>query len=974
MIHVISVSFGGECMMKRIDKVYDYVKQHTESLSATAYPAVSGVTTQEVSEALGIQRANASKDLNQLVREGRLKKTDSRPVKYISQMTVQYEPLTKPVKSYRERSIVEKSQLMKQTGLTSEKELKPYDGEDIFKKIIGSAGSMKTPVEQAKAAILYPPKGLNCLITGPTGSGKTYFAHAMFQFAKLKQVVDPEKEFVVFNCADYAHNPELLMSHLFGYAEGAFTGATQAKNGIIHEADGSILFLDEIHRLPPEGQEMIFYFMDHGTYARLGETVKTHRADVRIICATTENPTSSLLNTFVRRIPIIIQLPNFNDRPAKEKIDLLKVMVSMEASRIQRRIALSEDVVKALIGSVSYGNVGQLKSNVQLVTARGFLNHMDQPELAITIDELTDSIKEGIMQLANDREALAELSKYLEPQMIVSPNESLVTMQVDSYELPYNLYEIIGDKAALLKADGLDQEVINNFITTDINVHLKSFYKDHGFTFDTENKLAEIVDQRIIDVTKRIFNFARNKLAYSFQPNFVYAMSLHISSFLKRIQIGESPNHPLNENIRNMVLDYPLEFETAKEIKTIIEDSYQMEIPESESYYLAVLLISLRENPGAGRIGIVVAAHGNSTATSMVQVVSQLLKVDNLRGVDMPLDMPPKEAYRQIIEAVYEVNEGNGVILLVDMGSLGTFSEEITRQTGIDVRTVDMVTTPIVLETARKTALIDTSLDTLHDSLKNFHGYADIRQGKQNKMLPSLKKRVIIAICASGEGTARRMKELIEESVSPQTDLELEVIPLSIADMKEKLPKIQEEYEIIATTGITDPKIAAPYISMEIFFSGEADTLISQLLIDSEMQVEVEELDEQAAKTICMNYIEQSFTFINPKKVIDPLWQFAETVQNTLTTPVNYTVYINLIVHLAGALERVIRHDTLTVPNNELENLTEDPYYPAVKKAAAELNQTFKINLPLLEIYYIIQLIRNAQANQAEAAEFDTLD
>ena len=46
--------------------------------------------------------------------------------------------------------------------------------------------------------------------------------------------------------------------------------------------------------------------MDHGVYARLGETVKSHHADVRIICATTENPTSSLLNTFVRRIPIII--------------------------------------------------------------------------------------------------------------------------------------------------------------------------------------------------------------------------------------------------------------------------------------------------------------------------------------------------------------------------------------------------------------------------------------------------------------------------------------------------------------------------------------------------------------------------------------------------------------------------------------------------------------------------------------------
>lgn len=43
---------------------------------------------------------------------------------------------------------------------------------------------MKNSVEQAKAAILYPPRGLNCLITGPTGSGKTYFAHAMYHLQK----------------------------------------------------------------------------------------------------------------------------------------------------------------------------------------------------------------------------------------------------------------------------------------------------------------------------------------------------------------------------------------------------------------------------------------------------------------------------------------------------------------------------------------------------------------------------------------------------------------------------------------------------------------------------------------------------------------------------------------------------------------------------------------------------------------------
>ncbi|MEI5994040.1 sigma-54-dependent transcriptional regulator [Candidatus Enterococcus mansonii] len=950
--------------MKRIERIFLYVKDQTETLTPSDVSLGSGVTTGDVSEALNIQRSNASKDLNQLVREGLLEKTDGRPVKYVDKAVFKYRPLSKPVKSYREHSLVEKV-----NPHSVHKPAKKFVGEDIFKGMIGSTGSMRTPVEQAKAAILYPPKGLNCLITGATGSGKTYFAHAMFQFALLNHVIDSDKKLVVFNCADYAHNPELLMSHLFGYAEGAFTGANKAKEGIIHEADGSILFLDEVHRLPPEGQEMIFYFMDHGTYSRLGESVKNRRADVRIICATTENPTSSLLNTFVRRIPIIIQLPNFIDRPAKEKIDLLRVMISMEASRIQRKISLSEDVVKALIGSVSYGNVGQLKSNVQLVTARGFLNHMEQEELTITIDELTDSIKEGMMQLASNREALAELSKYLEPQMIVTPNESLVTIQSDSYELPYNLYEIIGDKAALLKEDGLEQEVINNFITTDINVHLKSFYKDHGFTFDTENKLAEIVDQRIIDVTKEIYHFARQKLNYNFQPNFIYAMSLHISSFLKRIQNGEERQHKLNENIRNMVLDYPMEFETAQEIKRIIEINYQMNIPEFETYYLAVLLISLRENKDAGRIGIVVAAHGKSTATSMVQVVSQLLNVDNLRAVDMPLEMQPKEALRQIITVVQEVNEDSGVILLVDMGSLATFSDEIKRQTGIEVRTVDMVTTPIVLETARKTTLIDTQLDTLYDSLKNFQGYADIQQEKEIDPLASWKKPVIVAICASGEGTAQRMKEMIEASILPQSELELAVLPIAIIDMKEQLLNIQEEYRVIAVTGITNPKIEAPFIPMETFFSGEAEAVIEQLLTESDCYVKTKEMDEQVAKTLCIDYMEQSFTFINPKKIIEPLWEFTDIIKTELDLQVDYTFYVNLVMHLAGALERVLRDGPLSVTEGELKQIMADPNYEVVMKANLYLKQTFRLELPIEEVYYIILLIQNTQLNQTQNTE-----
>ncbi|WP_186294998.1 sigma 54-interacting transcriptional regulator [Enterococcus faecium] len=924
-----------------------YVKEKTAHLTKAEYD--QGVTTQEIAEVLGIQRTNSSKDLNQLVREGKLIKTDGRPVRYIYQTLVTHvKPVTKHVVSYKE------------TPVSEEKNTLQIDTKDIFAKIIGANGSMKNSVEQAKAAILYPPRGLNCLITGPTGSGKTYFAHAMYHFAKAHHVIDEETELIVFNCADYANNPELLMSHLFGYAKGAFTGADEEKMGIIDQADGGMLFLDEIHRLPPEGQEMIFYFMDHGTYSRLGETTKSHEANVRIVGATTEDPGSSLLETFVRRIPINIKLPAFEKRPANEKVDLVKIMIAHEANRTQRKISLTEDVAKALIGSVTYGNIGQLKSNIQLVCARGFLNHMQSPEISITIDDLTEGIRSGLIQLESNRSAMAELSKILEPKITVAPNDTIMKIQSDSYELPYNLYDIIGDKAALLKSDGLDQEAINHFISTDINIHLKSFYKDHGFSFNADSKLAEFVDPKIIEVTNQIYVMVKRSLQYEFQQNFIYAMSLHISSFLKKINLGEERH--TNDNIREMAFDFPDEYAVAKEVRSYIETYFQVEIPESEDYYLTVLLVSLRANQASGRIGVVVAAHGNSTASSMVQVVQQLLDAENVRAVDMPLDMDPKTALDRIERNVQEVDEGSGVILLVDMGSLASFNSQIQRDTGIPVRTVDMVTTSLVLETVRKVSVLGTDLDMLHESLKNFRGYAEISSVESvQEAKPIHKKKAVLAICASGEGTAQRIKELIERAVNKRQETELEVLALSIVEVKEELPVIQKEYQIIATTGITDLNIQAPFIPLERFIDQNIEVILDQLLMESELEeTEFIFLDEESAKNTCVEFISDNFIFINGSKLIDPMWQFSTQIsQTTGIGDEEYGFKINLVMHTAGMIERIIRNESLTVEENELTNTTNDPLYSQLAASVVLLEDQIKVKVPIEEMYYLLRLVHN---------------
>lgn len=946
-------------MTKRIERIYQYVVQQTGSFSELDLDANRGVTTKEVAEVLDIQRTNASKDLNELVRQQRLKKIDGRPVRYVKQTAIYTTPVKKRVPSYKENPQPKES--------SHQFAKPPINAQDIFTRIVGANSSMKNAVEQAKAAILYPPKGLNCLITGPTGSGKTYFAHVMFQFAKSNHVVDEDKDLIVFNCADYANNPELLMSHLFGYVKGAFTGADQEKVGIIDQADGSMLFLDEIHRLPPEGQEMIFYFMDHGTYSRLGETGKNHHADVRIVGATTEDPSSSLLATFVRRIPINIQLPSFEQRPASEKIDLVKIMVAQEANRIQRKISLTEDVIKVLIGSVSYGNIGQLKSNIQLVCARGFLNHMQHEEIAITMADLPEGIRSGLSVLANRRETLAELSKILEPKIVISPNENFLEIQTDSYELPYNLYDIIGDKAALLKADGLDQEAINHFISTDINIHLKSFYKDHGFSFNAENKLSEFVDQKIIDATNRIYGMVRRELGYEFQQNFVYAMSLHISSFLKKINDGEERH--TNDNIRQMVAGFPKEFSVAQQIRNYIGETFEVAIPESEAYYLAVLLISLRAHQTEGKIGVVVAAHGHSTASSMVQVVQQLLEVDQVAAVDMPLDMSPKVALDKIKSAVVQVNEDSGVILLVDMGSLATFNEEIIRETGIEVRTIDMVTTAIVLETVRKASVLGTDLDSLYESLTKFQGYGHVLTDKRKDHRT---KQAILAICASGEGTAQRIKEIIQRSLSKKQEHSLDILPLSVVNLKSELPKIQKEYQLIASTGIVDPKINAPFIPLDRFIEQDVGTILDQILLEKDSSFDGEELqlDDKQATEAAIQFMQENFTYINPQKLFRPIWNFVEeTVKDAGFNENKYGLEINLALHTAGMIERVLLEQPLSVEQNVLEELYQDEFYQRLHLHVQSLERFLRLEIPLEEEYYLMEILKTHHAKQLLSEE-----
>lgn len=893
-----------------------------------------GLETSELSEQLNILRNNVSKELNKLFFLDKIIKLKGRPVKFLYKASVE-RILNIEIK---EKSI--------EVGSIRELLFK-RENEDPFKNLIGAEKSLKNQVEQAKAAIIYPPVGLHTLIFGQTGVGKTLFAKMMYNYGKYIKKFTDKTPFIIFNCADYYNNPQLLLAHIFGYIKGAFTGADHEKEGLVEKANGGILFLDEIHRLPPEGQEMIFYFMDTGTYNKLGETERKRKANILIIGATTEDPNSYMLKTFMRRIPINISIPSLQERTVMEKIDIIKYLFVNEAHRVNKKIKISTEVVKALIGSVSYGNIGQLKSNIQLTCAKGFLSSINSHKEYIELDFkiLSSNIKSGLFEIGRNHKEFEEIGSILDAPVLVSPDGYKETIE-DSDEPPFNLYKLIEDKISLLREEGMDESSINKFIITDLNTNLKIFYNKFNKNKENRNRISKIIDKEILEFAEKMKELAEADLARKYSDRFVYALSFHLSIFFKRIKDKKYDN---KEYIYNSIQDNDEEFKVALKIKAIMAQTFQVEVPEVEVTYIAILLKSVEEEKQE-QVGILVAAHGSSTASSMVSVVKDLLgDVSSVCAVDMPLHVSPKEILEVIVDKVKSMDKGKGVLLLVDMGSLFKFEATIIEQTGVKVKTIDMVSTPLVLEAVRKANIFDMDLNDIYDSLGEFKGYSNELNGKND-----FSNKVIVTVCTSGKGTAIKLKEIVENIILSLTEENIGVIPVEIRELDKKIKELQENYDVLAVVGVKKSKENIPFIPLEKLIDGNGEVILREIIAGNHCMV-LPQKQSAVIKDLCEDNLRQFLTYLNPHKIIGILLKFVNDLEQELQVNFDNAMKIRIIVHVGYALERIVVNDGLKCVTEK------DPIRTEIARSVDKTCEIFKraLNISLTddEKYYICKML-----------------
>ncbi|EFF61107.1 PRD domain protein [Enterococcus faecium PC4.1] len=835
------------------------MRQETREQLLNLLSGATTLTTQEIADSISLSRSATSLYLNELLDKNEIQKSGTKPVYW---------------------SIAE----------SENKGVK-----DAFAKYIGNNGSAKRAIETCKAAVLYPPLGLPLLLHGASGVGKSFLAHLIFKYLKEKKCKGT-KNFFVFNCADYANNPELLSSILFGHTKGAFTGAEKEKVGLLAQADDSVLFLDEVHRLSHENQEKLFQFMDTGNFRPIGEEAEMISSNVRLLFATTEKPEEALLPTFYRRISVIVELPAFHERPIFERIELVKYLFEREAKRIKKNIVISNENFFALTTQELSGNIGSLSNQVRMSCADALRLTPHSQTLFIGQDKKT-TVK--ITYPSTSSPSIEEYQIFAERLMPI-----------------LDINEFAELKEKLQKFDSQYLENVVTLSNDSLSLSMKT-------SIQKQNR-------RIID-----------NEAMTLEP-------LEIVCRLLQILKGKLPEKNLKEKIHLLSKQYPRTIL----LTTNLTRELPLEIRPFVTFFLGVMLIGKVSEDI--RYQALLVAHGNATASSIQAVANKMCGDYVFDAINMPLSSSARDIITKVNDWLSERDTSEGVIMLVDMGSLTHLYKSLKPQILGELLVINNLTTSYALEIGQQLIngnlfyeIAKTAESDFVTNIQYFEGFA-------------VEKNVIIS-SISGRDIAKKIKMICEKYFNP----DIKLIVLNYGELVSTLERASseegylKETALILTTSYLDNTTPVPSINLIDVLDEDAENKLNRQLRNLIHPSSVPLLTNEFIHFFSKEGLSEKLEFLNPDVIIRQVEDVVEKCEKRFSLQLNAKMKFNLMMHLALMVERtILGAEDYPVPEdiNQLK-INNKLFYQNTQTIFYTLEQFYKIKISTWELYILYEIL-----------------
>ncbi|MBP2098054.1 sigma-54 dependent transcriptional regulator of gfr operon [Enterococcus rivorum] len=812
--------------------------------------------------------------------------------------------------------------------------------QDLFSLLVGYDKSLSRSIEQIKTALNYPDNGLPVLITGESGTGKSYLIHLIHKYCLENNIIEENAPLITLNYAQYANNPELLTSNLFGHTKGAFTGAEEEKKGAFEAADGGILFLDEVHRLNAEGQEKLFTYLDQGIIYRMGDTGDPIPIKTRLFFATTEELASNFLITFIRRIPIQIELPPLKARSRNERLELLYSFLISEQRKIKKQLRVSGQVLTLFANSDFNGNIGELKNNVRVTVAKAFSEQKKKSELKITIYHLADKL------LASNTPTLQDV-KHNE---VVIDEHTLANQLIEKNKPKHQrinvvferiLMEFLKEKQDLLACENKVKQEVDNLFDL--------------LLFETDRQQKHDMLIYLTQYIRATLKQMESSYQVKFNGNSIYAISYYL---FQRGAIEWYPEDPeIHSLIKKMEFQvasaYPTSYNYVHRIIELCKPKLDLDVSLIDKIILTIYLKQADWTKTFGIPKAIIVAHGYATASSIANVTNHILGKNIFESFDMPLNVTPQQIAEEIIEYSETNDISNGLVILVDMGSLKEIYQYFPKQMSTPIVIMNNVTTPIAisigenlqkkqsLQAVVQKATMEASLDW------------EIIYPNENKA------KAIITTCLTGIGMATHISHLLEKSLP--SECELTILPYEYANLynQKEIETIFSMYDILGVIGTANPEIdGLPYLSLEELIAGDEKQSIANWLTGSLSINENKIFNTNIIRNFSLEKVIDSVTILDTEKVMREIELFMRNLEVEAQITIGNAQKLALFVHVSCLIERLIRNIPIeTYVGYEDLAKCQRKLLNNIKRAFSVIENDYSVKIPDSEIAYIYDIL-----------------
>ena len=673
-------------MKLKKEQVLEFITEYSSDFIHDEFPKI---TTRFLSEKLKMQRTNISSILNQLVNEGKLVKYNGRPVLY---------------------------QLADEN--TS-------GNGDVFEQLVGYDSSLKEAIASAKAAVLYPEGNPTILITAKHGSGVSHFAKTVFRFAQASGKLKTRAPWILWDCKTLFNDQDKFQEIFLGDHE---------KEGILKKASGGMLILENIDVVSERNLDWLLAFLRGEKIQGQDEWPWQKDYLCITIFSTMKDTNEMLLNLLRGQMDFRISLPSLEERSIEERFLILQKFFKEEAKAMDRMIEVDTSILHALLLYEVTDDIKGLKNDIHTGCANSYVRsyNTEKKTIVLLMSDFPNYVRKGIMYYRSYKNEIDEMIKngckytFYKNQMLR-----------DNKTAKKDIYQSIDARKRDLERHALTEEEINMAVSNQLESEFEEYFEQLCERVDSIDTLNKMVSEKLISLTRKFLLKAAEQLSCEFSKEIFCGICLHVNSCLIKVSKKQRIS---NEEIARLLSKYPMHYELVKEFQVELGKEFNVKLNVDDLIFLLMFLLEAKKDVNESKVVTLIAMHGSHAASSIAAVVNVLSDDSNVQAFDMDLDKNVRIVYEELKEKIIKIDQGKGILLIYDMGSIHTMAESIAQETKIAIRCAEVPITLVGIAGSSKAAEMKT-LDEVADYLQdNFSGLQYFRAKPMPEMKPEIEK------------------------------------------------------------------------------------------------------------------------------------------------------------------------------------------------------------------------------------------